>query len=293
MKCPSCGNLNREGAKFCDGCGAALERVAQSTAPGADAAPGGPNGDGELPATVGSGRYRVERFLGRGGRKRVYLARDTAEDREVAVAVFETEGVEETVLARARREAKAMGKLGEHPHIVSVYDNVEELLDSTPGRKLEIDRTLRIAADVCRALEHAHACGIIHRDLKPANVWLDAEGTARLGDFGLAATDRRSRAAVEGMLVGTVAYLPPEQALGRASDARSDLYSLGGVLYEMLTGQPPFEGDDAVTIITQHLNSEPVAPSRHRRETSQALDDFVLRLLAKAPDDRPEGAAAA
>jgi class 3 adenylate cyclase len=310
MECPSCGNLNREGAKFCDGCGAALESAAEAAATEVDAGAAGPNGDGELPSAVGSGRYRVERFLGRGGRKRVYLARDTAENRDVAVAVFETEGVEETVLARARREATAMGKLGEHPHIVSVYDNGEEdgrpyivsrylpggdvegLLDSTPGRRLEIDRALRIAADVCRALEHAHACGIVHRDLKPANVWLDAEGTARLGDFGLAATDRRSRAAVEGMLVGTVSYLPPEQALGRAADARSDLYSLGGLIYEMLTGHPPFAGDDAVAIISQHLNSEPVAPSRHRPEVPRTLDEVVLELLAKQPEQRPESAAA-
>ena len=109
-------------------------------------------------------------------------------------------------------------------------------------RRLPVERALAIAADVCRALEHAHARGIVHRDLKPANVWLAEDGAARLGDFGLAATGQRSQATMEGMLVGTVAYLPPEQALGRASDARADLYSLGALLYEMLTGQPPFPG---------------------------------------------------
>jgi class 3 adenylate cyclase/tetratricopeptide (TPR) repeat protein len=315
MRCPGCGNENRDGARFCDSCGEELQ-VAAETTPKAEpvastAQHGNGDGNGDLPSELVGGRYRVERFLGRGGRKRVYLARDTESDRDVAVAVFETEGVEETILARARREAQAMGRLGDHPHIVAVEESgeddgrpylvspflsggdVEGLLDSAPGRRLEIDQAVRIAADVLRALEHAHALGIVHRDIKPANVWLDADGSARLGDFGLAATDSRSRKAVEGMLVGTVAYLPPEQALGRASDARSDLYSLGGLLYEMFTGQPPFEGDDVVAIISQHLNSEPVAPSRHRRETSQALDDFVLRLLAKAPDDRPESAAAA
>ena len=112
----------------------------------------------------------------------------------------------------------------------------------------------------------------MHRDLKPANVWLGEDGSARLGDFGLATTDRRSRAAVEGMLVGTVAYLPPEQALGRAADERSDLYSLGAMLYELLTGEPPFPGDDAVAIIGQHLNARPVPPSRHRPELSAAID---------------------
>jgi eukaryotic-like serine/threonine-protein kinase len=315
MRCPSCGNENREGARFCDSCGAELQAEAPATAEPASAAPApvaaAAAHDGDLPSELGGGRYRVARFLGRGGRKRVYLARDVERDRDVAIAVFETEGVEETVLARARREAQAMSRLGDHPHIVAVEESgddegrpyivspylsggdVEGLLASAPDGRLEIDQAVAIAADVLRALEHAHARGIIHRDIKPANVWLDERGSARLGDFGLAATDRRSREAVEGMLVGTVAYLPPEQALGHASDARSDLYSLGAVLYELLTGQPPFAGDDAVTIISQHLNSEPVAPSRHRPEISRALDEVVLRLLAKSPDDRPESAAAA
>jgi class 3 adenylate cyclase len=259
-----------------------------------------------------AGRYRVESFLGRGGRKRVYRASDTeAGGTEVAVAVFDTEGIEETVLARARREAQAMGKLGEHPHIVRILDSGEEdrvpfivseyvgggdlasLLDDCDGRRLDIDQAIAIAIDVTRALEHAHARGIIHRDLKPANIWLGDDGTARLGDFGLATTDRRSRAAVEGMLVGTVNYLPPEQALGRSSDERSDLYSLGAMLYELLTGEPPFPGEDAVAIIGQHLNAQPVAPSLHRPEISPALDRLVLHLLAKSPDDRPANAAEA
>ena len=204
-----------------------------------------------------------------------------------------------------------MGKLGEHPHIVRVLDSgrggrgpvhrqrvrrrrrPRGRARGCEGRRLEVDRAIAIAIDVCRALEHAHARGIVHRDLKPANVWLGDDGTARLGDFGLATTDRRSRAAVEGMLVGTVAYLPPEQALGRGSDARSDLYSLGAMLYELLTGEPPFPGDDAVAIIGQHLNAQPVAPSRHRPEIPPALDRLVLELLAKSPDDRPQSAAEA
>ncbi len=304
MRCSECGNVNRPDARFCDSCGARLDAPADPPAP----APGPPADAPELIA----GRYRVEGFLGRGGRKRVYRARDTeAGDAEVAVAVFDTEGIEETVLARARREAQAMGKLGEHPHVVRILDSGEEdrvpfivseyvgggdlasLLDDCDGRRLEIDRALAIAIDVCRALEHAHGRGIIHRDLKPANIWLGDDDTARLGDFGLATTDRRSREAVEGMLVGTVNYLPPEQALGRSSDERSDVYSLGAMVYELLTGEPPFPGEDAVAIIGQHLNAQPVAPSLHRPEISPAIDRLVLRLLAKSPDDRPQTAAEA
>src|SRR5215211_6026140 len=303
MVCSSCGNQNREGARFCDGCGASLEQPATEQAPV-------PEPPVDLPESVAGGRYEVRRFLGEQGRKRVYLARDTAEYRDVALAVFETEGVEETVLARSRREAQAMRQLGDHPHLVTVYDAGEEddrpyvasrympggdvhsLLLAAAGRRLPVERAVEIAIDVSCALEHAHSRGIIHRDLKPANVWLAEDGTARLGDFGLAATDQRSRAAVEGMLVGTVAYLPPEQALGRAPDPRSDLYSLGAMLYEMLTGQPPFPGDDAVAIISQHLNAAPVPPSRHVPEVPARLDRLVLRLLAKAPEERPGSGAA-
>ena len=302
MRCPSCGNLNRPEARFCDACGSALQ-------------PDRPQARSESPGTapeVIDGRYRIESFLGRGGRKRVYRAEDSERPgTSVAVAVFDTEGIGETAMARSRREAQAMGKLGEHPHIVSVLATGEHegvpyvvseyvgggdlagVLEASAGRRLELERAIAIAIDVCRALEHAHSRGVLHRDLKPANVWLGDDGGARLGDFGLATTDRRSRAAVEGMLVGTVAYLPPELALGRAADARSDLYSLGAMLYELLTGEPPFPGDDAVAIIGQHLSAAPVAPSRHRPEIAPAVDDLVVRLLAKAPQDRPASAAEA
>ena len=296
MRCPSCGNENREGARFCDSCGTEL-----TAAPAAVEARPEP-----LPADVPSeiaGRYRVRRFLGQGGRKRVYLSDDTATDAEVAVALFDTEGVGAAIEARARREAEAMRKLGDHPHVVPVLDtgedagnpfivsrympggDVEGLL-AAAGGKLQVARAVEIAADVSRALEHAHSRGIVHRDLKPANVWIDDDGHARLGDFGLATTEPRARVS-GGTLVGTVAYLPPEQALGEPPAPQSDLYSLGALLYEMLTGQPPFPGDDAVSIISQHLHADPVPPSRHNPDLPEALDRAVLALLAKRPEDRP------
>src|SRR4029079_11182043 len=174
-----------------------------------------------------AGRYGVKGFLGQGGRKRVYLAEDTENGREVAVALFDTEGASAAIGARARREAQAMAKLAGHPHVVDVYDtgeeggnpyivseymaggDVEGLLDSEADRRLEVARAIEIAGDVTRALEHAHGRGIVHRDIKPANVWLAEDGSARLGDFGLATTEGRSRVEA-GTLVGTVAYLPPE-----------------------------------------------------------------------------------
>jgi class 3 adenylate cyclase len=305
MRCPACGNENRDGAKFCDSCGSGLE--APAAEPNSAAQP--PETAEPLPESVGGGRYAIREFLGRGGRKRVYLAHDNEQDREVAVAIFDMEGIDEAVRARARRESQAMRRLGDSPHVVAVYDSgeegttpfivsqympggdVEELLESSTGNHLELDRALDIADQISQALEYAHARGIIHRDIKPANVWLGEDGNARLGDFGLATTGGRSRESVEGMLVGTVAYLPPEQALGRPSDQRSDLYSLGALLYEMVTGQPPFPGDDAVTIISQHINNVPVAPSRLVDGVPPAIDELILKMLAKRPEDRPADAA--
>ena len=304
MRCPSCGNENREGARFCDSCGSDLRPAAEAPADGrAEALPS------DVPAEIAGGRYRIQRFLGQGGRKRVYLAQDSNSATEVAVALFDTEDVAAAVQARAKREAEAMRKLGDHPHVVSVLDtgeqdgnpfivsefmpggDVEGLLTAEGGR-LPVERAVGIAADVCKALEHAHARGIVHRDLKPANVWLDDDGHARLGDFGLATTEGRSRVS-GGTLVGTVAYLPPEQALGDAAGPASDLYSLGALLYEMLTGQPPFSGDDAVSIISQHLHADPIPPSRLNKEVPEAVDRAVLALLAKQEEDRPAGAAEA
>ncbi len=251
----------------------------------------------------------MRRFLGQGGRKRVYLSTDTVSGDEVALALYDTEGVGAAILARARREAEAMRKLGDHPHVVPVLDTGED--DGNPfivsrympggdvqgllaaaGGHLEVSRAVEIAADVTRALEHAHSRGIVHRDLKPANVWIDDDGHARLGDFGLATTEARSRVS-GGTLVGTVAYLPPEQAVGDNASPSSDLYSLGALFYEMLTGQPPFPGDDAVSIISQHLHADPVPPSRHNADIPEALDRAVLALLAKRPEDRPANASEA
>src|SRR5829696_4975905 len=296
MRCPSCGNENREGARFCDSCGSELTVEPAIAEPRPEALPA------DVPAEI-AGRYRVKRFLGQGGRKRVYLSVDTASGTEVAVALFDTEGVGASIQARARREAEAMRKLGDHPQVVTVLDIGEE--DGNPfivsrympggdvdgmlaaaGGRLDVQRAVDIAADVTRALEHAHARGVVHRDLKPANVWIDDDGRARLGDFGLATTEARARVS-GGTLVGTVAYLPPEQALGEAAGPKSDLYSLGALLYEMLTGQPPFPGDDAVSIISQHLHADPVPPSRHSPAVPEALDHAVLALLAKRPEDRP------
>jgi class 3 adenylate cyclase len=302
--CVSCGTTNTPTAKFCKRCRAALTAGgASSTAPSSEApvlartAP--------LPTAFASGRYTVRAFLGEGAKKRVYLAHDTKLDRDVAFALIKTDGLDADGIVRVRREAQAMGRLGDNAHIVTIHDtgdengapfivsqlmaggSVEDLLAKSEQHRIPPERAMKIAEQVCAALAHAHGRGIIHRDLKPGNVWLDNDGNAALGDFGLAIAIDRSRMTMQGMMVGTVAYMPPEQALGRTPDARSDLYALGAMLYETVTGRPPFLGDDAVGVISQHINTAPVDPSWHNPECPKPLEALILRLLAKSPDERP------
>jgi DNA-binding CsgD family transcriptional regulator len=260
------------------------------------------------PISFGAGRYVVQRLLGDAGQKRVYLARDSRLQRDVAIAVIKAEGLDTAALARVRAEAQAMGRLGAHPHIVTLYDaeeedgqtfvvqefmeggSVEDLLQELGQQRMALDQALRISAEVCEGLEHAHEMGVIHRDIKPGNVWFDKRGTAKVGDFGLAFVLNQSRITSAGMILGTTAYMAPEQAVGSPPDARSDLYAFGAMLYELVTGRPPFLGDDAVSVISQHINTAPVAPSWHNPDVPEALESLILRLLAKAPGDRPKSA---
>ena len=297
--CAGCGKPASPDLSFCPSCGRSLHGTSTSSVPA-------PRTDS--PSSFAAGRYKVKRFLGEGGRKRVYLAHDVRLDRDVAIALIKSDGLDHAGMVRLRREAQAMGALGDHPHIVTIHDigeadgqpyivsqymeggSTADLLVKAEGHRLSPEDALRTTDQVCQALEHAHARGVIHRDLKPANVWLTADGTAKLGDFGLAMAMDRSRLTMEGMMVGTVSYMPPEQATGRGADARSDLYSVGAMLYEMLCGCPPFIGSDAVSIISQHINTPPVAPSWHNPQIPRVTESLILHLLAKAPEERPQSA---
>ena len=275
----------------------------------AEPAPSVPTLQPEAHSSFAGGRYVVREFLGEGGKKRVYLAHDELLDRDVAFALIKTEGLDDVGRERIAREAQAMGRLGTHPHVVSVYDlsdhdgqlylvtelmgggDVEGLLEDADG-PLPTKQALEIAKGVCRGLAFAHEKGIVHRDIKPGNVWLTEDGVAKIGDLGLAVSMDRSRLTQHGMMVGTVAYMPPEQAHGGETTPQADLYSLGAMLYELVTGRPPFVGEDPIAVISQHINERQVAPSWHTEHCPPDLEELILHLLEKVSSDRPESATA-
>jgi tetratricopeptide (TPR) repeat protein len=250
-------------------------------------------------------RYRLDAELGQGGMGTVFRAHDTLLDRYVAIKVLSAAVLTEGSRGRLLSEARSAAQLN-HPHIVSVYDAGEanlagasipyvvmELVEGPSlhqRRPASLDEALAIASQVCAALEHAHAHGIVHRDLKPENVLLAPDGTAKLNDFGLARS-MASRMSAEGTIAGTVFYLAPELALGKEYDGRADLYALGVMLYELVTGELPFVADDPIAVISQHLHA-PVVPPRARNPAIPAgLDALIVQLLNKRPGDRPASAA--
>ncbi len=247
-------------------------------------------------------RYLIESILGEGGMGVVYRAQDTLIERQVAIKVTSSTSLGTGGRARLMVEARAAGALN-HPNIVTIYDIGEAkdqtfivmeyvegqtLADQRPG---SLSETIRIAEQICAALMHAHEKSIIHRDLKPENVMLTPAGALKLMDFGLARSVS-SRLTMEGQLVGTVMYMSPEQALGEELDGRTDLYSLGVMLYELTTGQLPFQAEDPFAIITQHLHAPPVPPKAHREDLPGYLNNLILKLLEKERGKRLGSAAA-
>jgi serine/threonine protein kinase len=252
--------------------------------------------------TVLSGRYRLEAKLGSGGMSTVYLARDDTLDRPVAVKVMHREMSEqEDQLQRFRQEARAVAKLT-HPNVVSVIDAGEdggypyivfeyvkgETLKQRIGRvgALDTQEAIAYAIEVARGLGVAHARKMVHRDIKPQNVLIDEEGRAKLTDFGISRQLEQDGVTATGRVLGTTDYVAPEQAMGKAVDPRSDIYSLGVVLYEMLVGQVPFHADSQVGVAMKHVNEELPDVQRRRPEASAAVALVVERATAKYPAER-------
>ncbi|MGH7631075.1 MAG: serine/threonine-protein kinase, partial [Gemmatimonadales bacterium] len=249
--------------------------------------------------------YRLERELGRGGMGVVYQATDRTLDRRVAIKVAHPELTETAAIAqRFLAEARMLARI-QHPNIVAIHQagRVHNLhyyvMDEVPGESLRqllnregalpIERARAIAADLASALDAAGRAGFVHRDVKPENVLLDAEtGRALLADFGIArASDEQLTVATtgQGIAVGTPTYMSPEQAGGEPVDARSDLYGLGVLAYEMLAGQPPFVGPNRV-VVSRHLTERPAPLDHLRPEVPRQLAAAVMRALEKAPADR-------
>ncbi|WP_275463895.1 Stk1 family PASTA domain-containing Ser/Thr kinase [Streptomyces noursei] len=265
----------------------------------------------EEPRRLG-GRYELGSVLGRGGMAEVYLAHDTRLGRTVAVKTLRVDLARDpSFQARFRREAQSAASLN-HPSIVAVYDTGEDYVDgvSIPyivmeyvdgstlrellhsGRKLLPERSLEMTTGVLQALEYSHRAGIVHRDIKPANVMLTRTGQVKVMDFGIARAmgDAGMTMTQTAAVIGTAQYLSPEQAKGEQVDARSDLYSTGCLLYELLTVRPPFVGDSPVAVAYQHVREEPQSPSTFDPEISPEMDAIVLKALVKDPDYRYQSA---
>jgi eukaryotic-like serine/threonine-protein kinase len=261
---------------------------------------------------LAAGRYQLRDLLGEGGMASVHLAYDAVLDRQVAVKTLHTElGREQAFRERFRREAQAVAKLT-HTNIVSVFDTGEDevaglttpyiVMEYVEGRPLgsvldedvrqqgamPADKALKITADVLAALEISHEMGLVHRDIKPGNVMMTKRGVVKVMDFGIARAMQSGVTSMTqtGMVVGTPQYLSPEQALGRGVDARSDLYSVGIMLFQLVTGRLPFEADSPLAIAYAHVQEEPVAPSSINRSLPPAVDALVARALKKNPNER-------
>lgn len=242
LKCPSCNSKVKVDEKFCGECGQPLADIDFLSKEELERPPE----PSPLPASFADDRFEIKEPLGEGARKKVYLAYDKVLDREVAIALIKTEGLDETTRARMIREYQATGRLGSHQNIVTVFDvdeqdgrpyiitelmegDVEDLIEKAPDHRLPIEQIIEIAESVCQGLKFAHAKCVIHRDLKPGNIWMTADGIVKIGDFGLALVEDQTRLTQSDFMMGTVSYLPPEQASGGEVTVRSDLYSLGAL----------------------------------------------------------------
>jgi serine/threonine-protein kinase len=295
MKCPKCNFDNPADTKFCGECAAPLHPSEEISAPLTETL--------ETPKeelTTGStfaGRYQIIEELGKGGMGKVYKAQDTDLKEKVAIKLLKPEiAAEKKTIERFKNELKFARKI-RHKNVCQMYDlNKEEgshyiTMEYVDGKdlkgmirmmgQLSSGKTIFIAKQVCDGLAEAHKLGVVHRDLKPQNIMVDEDGNARIMDFGIARSLKTKGITATGVMIGTPEYMSPEQVEGKDVDQRSDIYSLGIILYEMVAGRVPFEGDTPFTIGVKHKSEEPKDPKELNSQLPEDLNLVILRCLEK------------
>lgn len=303
MKCPKCQTDNPETATFCADCGTNLTlskyiKVTETL---------------EIPTeeltrgTIFAGRYEIIEELGKGGMGKVYRVEDKKINEEVALKLIKPEiASDKKTIERFSNELKMARKIS-HRNVCRMYDLNEEdgttyiTMEYVPGedlksfihrsKRLDIGTAISISKQICEGLAEAHRLRVVHRDLKPNNIMIDKEGNVRIMDFGIARSLEAKGITGGGVMIGTPEYMSPEQVEGKDVDQRSDIYSLGCVLYEMLTGNPPFEADTSAALIHKHIKEDPKPPSKLNPQVQEALEDIILKCLEKKPERRYQRAA--